>query len=54
MQVLFVAIGSSGDVHPLIGIGLAVRARGHDVTIAASAHFESLVRDVGLEFSALG
>lgn len=54
VQVLFVAIGSSGDVHPLIGIGLAMRARGHDVTIAASAHFESLVRDVGLEFSALG
>ena len=54
MRVLFVAIGSSGDVHPLIGLGLALRGRGHDVTILVSTHFETQVRDVGLEFIGIG
>lgn len=54
MRVLFVAIGSSGDVHPLIGLGLALRARGHEITILASTHFEAPVRSVGLEFIGIG
>ncbi|MHC5110771.1 MAG: glycosyltransferase [Planctomycetota bacterium] len=54
MRVLFVAIGSSGDVHPLIGLGLALRQRGHDVTILASTHFESQVQSVGLEYIGIG
>lgn len=54
MKVLLVALGSHGDVHPFVGIGLALRSRGHDVTIAAFATFEQLVRRVGLEFAAIG
>lgn len=54
MRVLFVAIGSSGDVHPLIGLGIALQGRGHHVTILASMHFETQVRDVGLEFIGIG
>jgi UDP:flavonoid glycosyltransferase YjiC (YdhE family) len=54
MHVLFVALGSSGDVHPLIGIGLSLRQRGHRVTIVTSVHFERPVRRAGLEFVGLG
>ena len=54
MQVILVGIGSSGDVHPLIGIGLALRERGHDVTMVASTHFEKQVGDVGLRFIGIG
>ena len=50
MKALLVAIGSHGDVHPFVGIGLALRARGHDVTVAAAGHFEPLARRVGLDF----
>ena len=50
MKALLVAIGSHGDVHPFIGIGLALRARGHEVTVAAAGHFEPLARRVGLDF----
>src|SRR5207248_558546 len=33
VNILLVPIGSHGDVHPFIGIGLALRARGHRVRV---------------------
>ena len=54
MNALLVAIGSHGDVHPFVGIGLGLRARGHDVTVMANGHFESLVRRAGLGFEPVG
>lgn len=43
-------VGSSGDVHPYIGIGRALRRRGHDVTIITSAPFQTVVERAGLMF----
>ena len=37
-------IGSSGDVHPFVGLGMALRRRGHRVTLITSGYFEKLVR----------
>lgn len=54
LKILLVAIGSGGDVHPLIGVGLALRSRGHDVTIVASAHFEHQVTGASLGFIGVG
>src|SRR5215217_4867358 len=54
LNALLIAVGSHGDVHPFVGLGLALRARGHDVTVAANPHFEPLVRRVGLGFAPLG
>ncbi len=54
MNVLLVPVGSAGDVHPFVGLGLALRARGHHVRVITNAHFEALVRRVGLEFVELG
>ena len=54
MRALLIAIGSHGDVHPFVGIGLALRARGHDVTLVANGHFEPLARRVGLGFVPAG
>ena len=51
MNVILTALGSAGDVHPLLGLGLALRDRGHQVTIVASAYFEDLVRRTNLEFA---
>lgn len=54
MYVLLLPVGSAGDVHPFIGLGAALRRRGHDVTVAANAYFENLVRRTGLDFAELG
>ena len=54
MHVILVALGSSGDVHPLIGVGLEFQRRGHDVILVTSCHFEPLVRKVGLQCVPLG
>ncbi|HEY9462737.1 MAG TPA: glycosyltransferase [Vicinamibacterales bacterium] len=43
-------VGSAGDVHPFIGIGRALRARGHEVVILTAGTFEQVVRRAGLEF----
>ena len=43
-------VGSSGDVHPYVGIGRALRARGHDVTLITSEPFRDVSERAGLTF----
>ena len=43
-------VGSAGDVFPFIGLGLALKSRGHDVTILTSGYFQETVERAGLEF----
>jgi rhamnosyltransferase subunit B len=50
MNVLLVALGSAGDVYPLVRLGLALRARGHRVALLANGYFEPLSRRAGLAF----
>lgn len=47
-------LGSSGDVHPFIALGLAMRRRGHRVTVLTNPLFQGLIESQGLEFLALG
>ena len=54
MNILLVPVGSAGDVHPFLGLGCTLRARGHRVTVITNSHFESQVRRAGLEFVAVG
>ncbi len=51
---LLIPIGSAGDVHPFVALGLALRERGHRVTLITSVYFEALIRKTGLEFVGLG
>lgn len=53
MRVLLVAVGSRGDVAPCAGLGQALAAAGHRVTVAAYEMFSELVTDSGLGFRAL-
>jgi len=53
MRVLIVTVGSRGDVAPFTGLGTALRAAGHSVTIAGYEMFADLVTGCGLEFRAL-
>ena len=54
LDILLPTIGSAGDVHPVIGLGSALKKRGHHVTVISNQFFEQQVRDAGLNFAALG
>lgn len=54
MRILLFPLGSAGDVHPFVGIGLALKARGHDVVLSTSAYFDDMVRKAGLESAPIG
>jgi rhamnosyltransferase subunit B len=54
VNVLLFALGSHGDVHPLVGIGRRLRQRGQRVAVAANEYFQSLVEHAGLEFIQCG
>jgi len=47
---LLTPVGSSGDVHPFVGIGRALRQRGHDVTLMTSEPFRRVSEAAGLQF----
>src|SRR4051794_15224359 len=50
LHLALVTVGSHGDVHPFVGLGLRLRDRGHRVSVVTNEHFEPLVRGAGLEF----
>ena len=54
MRVLLIPVGSAGDVHPYVGLALALRGRGHHVTIATSTYFSPLLDRLGLRLVRLG
>lgn len=54
MRILIYAMGSAGDVHPFVGVGRALQARGHEIFVITSAFFEDLVVRAGLGFLPLG
>jgi UDP:flavonoid glycosyltransferase YjiC (YdhE family) len=52
MHFLLVTVGSHGDIHPFIGVGRALVARGHRVTITTNPAFQHQIETEGLEFAA--
>ena len=54
LHVLLPTLGSAGDVHPFIALGLALRARGHRATIMTNPHFQPLIERLGLHFLPVG
>ncbi|CAG8498771.1 5016_t:CDS:10 [Scutellospora calospora] len=49
-KILFMAIGSMGDVLPFINLGVGFSRRGHNVIIAANRRFKDLIETRGFEF----
>ena len=49
-HAVLVALGSSGDVHPFLGLGRELRRRGHRVTLVAAGWFRQVAEGAGLEF----
>ncbi len=48
-NMLVAALGSYGDVYPMVGIASTLQQRGHRVTLFTHAHFEDLARQQGLD-----
>ncbi|RQQ13879.1 glycosyltransferase [Burkholderia stagnalis] len=53
-KVIVTAIGSAGDVHPLLGVARALAARGHQVVFCTHPPFEAAVRRCGFAFVPVG
>lgn len=50
MNIIFLCLGSRGDVQPYVAIGKTATELGHKVTICTGKTFEKFVRENGLEF----
>lgn len=53
MKCVLVCSGTAGDVHPFLGLGRALRGRGHRVTVLTYGAFAERVRAEGLDFALL-
>jgi len=53
-RVIITAIGSAGDVHPLLGIGAALAARGHEIVFCSHPPFEAAAVRQGFAFKPIG
>lgn len=54
MDILLSALGTAGDVHPTIGLALALKNRGHKVKIITNPYFKELTESWELDFISLG
>lgn len=54
MRFLMSALGSYGDVLPIVGLGSALKQRGHEAILIANPHFARVITGAGLGFLPLG
>jgi rhamnosyltransferase subunit B len=53
LHAILVTTGTDGDVYPYVGLGAALRAHGHRVTLVTNEHFRSTAEDHGFAFQTL-
>lgn len=53
MRIVFAALGSLGDLYPMLALATASREHGHTPVVAAPVMYEKYVRDLGMEFVAV-
>jgi UDP:flavonoid glycosyltransferase YjiC (YdhE family) len=51
VRVLFLPIGSRGDVQPLLALALMLQSRGHAVSICASENYRSWIEGLGVPYA---
>ncbi|TVS15338.1 MAG: glycosyltransferase [Planctomycetaceae bacterium] len=54
VRIALFPLGSAGDVHPFLGLGQALKNRGHHVAIMVNGYFQQQVQRIGLEHYPLG
>jgi len=50
-KIVLATIGSLGDLHPKIALGIGLKNRGHDVTLAAMEYYRERIETVGIGFA---
>ncbi len=50
MRVILTSHGSTGDIYPIIALGVALQQAGHHVRFATMPHYEAEITAAGLEF----
>ena len=50
-KIILATIGSLGDMHPKIALALGLKARGHEVTIAAMEAYRERIEPLGISFA---
>lgn len=50
MRVILTSHGSTGDIFPIIGLGVAMQRAGHQVRFATIPHYRAEIEAAGLEF----
>ncbi len=53
MRLLFVTIGSLGDLYPCLALAMEMKRRGHSVTIATTEAYRARVLQLGVRFHSL-
>jgi UDP:flavonoid glycosyltransferase YjiC (YdhE family) len=53
MKIVLSTIGSLGDLHPKLALGLELKRRGHDVVINTLSGYKEKIADLGLGFASL-
>jgi len=54
LHVLLPTLGSAGDVHPVIALALALKARGHRATIITNPLFQDQIEKLDISFMPVG
>lgn len=54
MRIIVIPVGSAGDVHPYVGVALALQQRGHHVRVITNPYFAPLLKRVGLPLTPVG
>jgi rhamnosyltransferase subunit B len=50
-RIVLATVGSLGDIHPKIALGIELQRRGHDVTVAAMEWYREKIGQIGLKFA---
>ena len=50
-HIVLATLGSYGDLHPFLALGIALKARGHRVTLATFSVYRERIESHGLEFA---
>jgi UDP:flavonoid glycosyltransferase YjiC (YdhE family) len=54
MRIAIITLGSYGDVHPYIALGVGLQASGHKVRLLTHETYEQSIRERGLDFHPVG
>jgi rhamnosyltransferase subunit B len=49
-KIVLATIGSLGDLHPMIALGLELNSRGHEITVAAMGSYRENIEAAGFRF----